>query len=88
MPYIKQEDRKFLEKPIKELIGALRCGSDFENIDGKVNYVVSKIMKELYPSGYYHINKAIGVLSCIQHEFYRRIAVPYEEIKRRENGDI
>jgi len=30
----------------------------------------------------------MGVLECVKQEFYRRRAVPYEEEKIEENGDI
>jgi hypothetical protein len=29
-----------------------------------------------------------GVLENIKQEFYRRVAVPYEELKIQQNGDI
>jgi hypothetical protein len=53
-----------------------------------LNYIVTKILKEVYPLRYYHINKAIGVLECIKQEFYRCIAAPYEDLKKMENGDV
>jgi hypothetical protein len=28
----------------------------------------------------------MGVLACIQEEFYRKVVVPYEEKKIKENG--
>lgn len=31
---------------------------------------------------------AVGVLQCTVLEFYRRVAVPYEDKKIRENGDV
>lgn len=37
---------------------------------------------------YDRINEAIGALECAKMELYRRIAVPYEEKKMRENGDV
>lgn len=30
----------------------------------------------------------VGVLSCVEQEFYRRIASPYEDLKKEENGDV
>jgi hypothetical protein len=49
---------------------------------------VTKMLKEIYPLRYYHINKAIGVLECIKLEFYRRVAAPYEDVKIKESGDV
>jgi hypothetical protein len=34
------------------------------------------------------INDIVGVLECAKMEFYRRVAVPYEDKKRTENGDV
>jgi len=59
-----------------------------EEVDGELNYVVTKILKEVYPLRYFHINKAVGVLECIKLEFYRRVAAPYEDLKMKESGDV
>ncbi len=32
--------------------------------------------------------EVLGALSATQQEFYRRIAVPYEDRKRKENGEV
>ncbi len=37
---------------------------------------------------YSTINAAIGALECAKLELYRRLAVPYENQKIEENGDI
>ena len=37
---------------------------------------------------YARINELIGVLECAKLELYRRIAVPYEDTKIAENGDV
>ena len=59
-----------------------------EEIDGELNYIVTKILKEIYPLRYFHINKAVGVLECIKLEYYRRVAAPYEDSKIKESGDV
>ena len=87
MPYITQEDRPQYDKVLEELIGLLKEKPP-ESIDGHLNYVVTRVIKEVYPLRYYHINKAMGVLECIQHEFYRRVAAPYEDTKIEQNGDV
>jgi ribosomal protein S3AE len=87
LPYIKSEKRKKYEKIIQELIGILKSLPP-EEVDGDLNYVVTKLLKEVYPLRYYHINKAVGVLECIKLEFYRRVAAPYEDIKIKESGDV
>ncbi|RLI33748.1 hypothetical protein DRO56_00975 [Candidatus Bathyarchaeota archaeon] len=87
MPYIKPERRKKYEKVLGELIGILKS-LPVEQVDGELNYVVTKILKEVYPLRYFHINRAMGVLECIKQEFYRRVAAPYEDIKMKESGDV
>jgi len=87
MPYITQEDRPQYDDVLAELIGLLKEKPP-ESVDGHLNYVVTRVIKEVYPLRYYHINKAMGVLECIQHEFYRRVAAPYEDTKIEQNGDV
>jgi len=87
MPYIKPEKREKYEEIIGKLVGILKSLSP-EEVDGELNYVITKILKEVYPLRYYHINKVIGVLECIKQEYYRRVAAPYEDQKIKENGDV
>jgi hypothetical protein len=87
MPYITQEDRPQYDEVLAELIGLLKEKPP-ESVDGHLNYVMTRVIKEVYPLRYYHINKAMGVLECIQHEFYRRVAAPYEDTKIEQNGDV
>ena len=87
MPYIKSENRKKYEKVLHELIGILKALPP-EEVDGELNYVMTKVLKGTYPLRYYHINKAIGVLECVKQEFYRRVAAPYEDLKMKESGDV
>jgi hypothetical protein len=75
------------DKALHELVGILKSLPP-EEVDGELNYVVTKILKGVYPLKYYHLNKAIGVLECIKLEFYRRVAAPYEDIKIKESGDV
>lgn len=87
LPYIKPENRVKYENVLDELIGTLKS-LPVEEVDGELNYVVTKILKQIYPLRYFHINKAVGVLECIKLEFYRRVATPYEDKKIRESGDV
>jgi hypothetical protein len=87
LPYIKPENRKKYDTILKELVSILKTLPP-EEVDGELNYIVTKILKGVYPLRYYHINKAIGVLECAKLEFYRRVAAPYEDIKIKESGDV
>jgi len=87
MPYIPQEERNYLDPAITELVIKLRCTGCGP---GQMNYVISRICNELFDSNpsYARINGIVGVLECAKAEFYRRKAVPYEENKIKENGDL
>jgi hypothetical protein len=87
LPYIRPKKREKYRKVLDELIGILKSSS-VEETDGELNYIVTKILKEVYPLRYFHLNRAIGVLECIKQEYYRRVAAPYEDTKMRESGDV
>jgi hypothetical protein len=57
---------------------------------GEVNYIISKLVWELFDSApsYHHGNELVGALECAKQEFYRRKMAPYEEQKIAENGDV
>jgi len=87
MPYIKMEDREKYEEVLGDVIDTLK-ELPVERVDGEINYIFTKILKEVYPLRYFHVNRAIGVLECCKQEFYRRVAAPYEDTKIEENGDV
>jgi len=87
VPYVKPENRLKYEKVLGELIDILKS-MPAEEVDGELNYVITKILKQVYSLRYFHINKAIGVLECVKLEFYRRVAAPYEDKKMKESGDV
>ena len=81
MPYIKKEDRETLAK-----------GEEVQTC-GDLNYKIHELIEQhldnnRYRLGYSLYNEVIGVLACVQQEFYRRSVVPYENKKINENGDI
>lgn len=87
MPYIMSKKRVKYEKVLNELIDILKS-LPVEEIDGELNYVLTRILKQVYPLRYFNINRAIGVLECTKQEFYRRVATPYEDRKIKECGDV
>lgn len=91
MPYIKQENRSILEDAIEKLNHALLNNFSDYTKSGAINYTITKLLHKNYnldhPS-YQDINNAIGVLECVKQELYRKKAVPYEEFKILENGDV
>jgi len=87
MPYINKDLRANLDEAIKGLEDKIKnCGT--ENRAGVLNYCISKMFSNLFSLRYSEINEAIGVLECSKLEFYRRVAVPYEDKKVIDNGDV
>lgn len=79
MPYIGKERRKAIEQ-----------GEPPQTI-GELNYVITQeVLFYLKQKGisYNSINEIIGVLDCCKMEFYRRVGVPYEDKKIKDNGDV
>jgi hypothetical protein len=91
MPYIKKEDRKKIDKEIKNLVEKLtNHGCDLDPKVGNVNYVLSSIIWMLFDNkpSYTNGNNLIGVLECVKQEFYRRKLAKLEDQKITENGDL
>lgn len=79
MPYIDFRARDRLED-----------GASTPTSPGELNYLITKIVVDYYDSmgGYQRINDVLGALEGAKLEFYRRVAVPYEDQKMKENGDV
>jgi hypothetical protein len=81
MPYIRQPVRDWL------------AGGGDPTTVGDLNYIITTTLLNFVRAipadiDYTTINAVIGVLECAKMELYRRVAVPYEERKRAENGDV
>ena len=81
MPYIAGQTRR----------DELDDGLNVPQNAGELNFKITKLLDNyLYHHGlsYSTINEITGVMECAKIEFYRRVAIPYEEKKIRENGDV
>lgn len=87
MPYIPTNQRPAIDAKLSDLTQHIR-DLPLEQQDGALNYAVTKILKQVYPPKYFNYNRAMGVLSSIQAEWYRRDVAPYEDQKIAENGDV
>lgn len=80
MPYIKARQRELL------------LGDDkFPENPGELNYMLSRLCQIYWQyngHSYQNINDIIGALEGAKMEFYRRVVVPYEDQKIKENGDV
>ena len=85
MPYIKNEATKdSISKLMEEVVTTITNPGD-------LNYAITSLINQYYKDtgpSYVAINDIIGSLECAKAEFYRRVAVPYEEEKIKENGDV
>lgn len=81
MPYIRQEKRKALDEKIRAI-------SDGVLTYGELNYVITKLLLGMDGDSYEDLQNLIGTLECAKQEFYRRKIAPYEEKKRKENGEV
>jgi hypothetical protein len=92
MPYINQDKRAALDPSIDLLLNSLReleSDDPSNNTEGNINYVITRILKRVYPGGSYReINDAMGVLTSASHEYYRKVAVPLEDQKEYDNGPV
>ena len=85
MPYIPQEDR--------EEFDYLGSGAWTRRPDtvGELNFAITMLCKrwlDRYGTSYATLNEVIGVLECVKLELYRRMAAPYEDRKRDQNGEV
>lgn len=91
MPYILQEKRDVLDPVIDEVHRALvglQADDELNNMEGNLNYLITRLLRKVYGTSYTEINAAIGMLQCVALEHYRTVAAPYEDQKKFENGDV
>ncbi len=64
----------------------------FPETPGELNYAITRLVDQyLRRKGgirYAHLNEVMGVMECAKLELYRRVAVPYEDRKLSEAGDV
>ena len=78
MPYIEKQQREdYVDKQI-ETPGVLSYA-----LSQEIRYYLFK-----KPLSYALLNDVVGVLECLKQEFIRQKLNPYEDQKRKENGDI
>lgn len=85
MPYIPTERRKEIIPGAGPISPEMIPGTA-----GELNYSLTRTLIEYmkYHNNYQGINDVLGALEGAKLEFYRRWAVPYEDFKINENGDV
>jgi len=91
MPYIIPEHRIELDPYIDNILNKINSMgfSDKTYFAGLLNYLCTKLALGLIPEKqYWAIAATTGALRNSAEEFYRRVAVPFEEEKMKKNGDV
>ncbi len=99
MPYIDDRERKKLTPLIEALANEIVNIS--ETVDGyyggRINFTIHKLIQQIHKTlcerenctlTYSDYNEVIGALEAAKLEYYRKVVVPYEEKKIKENGDL
>lgn len=94
MPYVAPKAREVLDTHID----AMRL---FIQQKGDYNYIITRLMHEFiinYEVIYRHLGKrgpcydafndAVGILECAKAELLRAVVGPYEQKKKKSNGNI
>jgi hypothetical protein len=87
MPYINDERKKLYEG----IVGRFEEELTKDTTEGDLNYIITCLILEyLVVKGlrYKAINEIRGAVHNCISEFYRRLAVNYEDEKIDENGDV
>ena len=84
MPYIAADKRPQFDRLLHTL--ARRIAED----PGCLNYCITRLINEWWNTrgSYATIATLTGVLDNVKTEFYRRIAVEYEQNKMDQHGDV
>ena len=88
MPYIAKSERPQYAQLIAEISKLIP--EDRSKRAGHLNYLFTSIVYAVYGKEmrYADHNEVVGLLSCVQQEFYRRATAPYEDKKITEEGDV
>lgn len=84
MPYIKQEDRHDMDNVVIEMH---EMGVE---PNGKLNYVLFKYFLETVGQelSYNEVKNYCAELRATATEIERRVLGPYEDVKKKENGEV
>lgn len=80
MPYIKSIEKVRLADPNRPMFGP-----------GELNYKLTCLTLEyleFHGVSYQILNDIVGALENCKLEFYRRVVLPYENKKIKQNGDV
>jgi len=84
MPYIKEKDKREMYNAIQDL-------QNFVISKGDLNYAICELVGRLIINdeiSYTKISEWVDAVHDAEAELRRRLLVPYEELKKAENGDV
>ena len=84
MPFTTPERRALVDPLLDPLIEKLRV----EGNNGDVTYVIYKILVRLFYGSFDRLGDALKVITSAGLQFWNDKMCPYEDEKRRLNGDI
>ena len=85
MPYLKRKrSEPWLPRDVVLSSGIISAG----DLNYSIHQRIAEYIKANGGINYQTMNDVFGALECIKMELYRRIMVPYEDIKMRDNGDV
>lgn len=92
MPYLPPPVKSRLDPHLDALVAEIRAIAAEDSSEaafaGLLNYSCTRLAVRLMPERrYWVIATVTGVLKNVADEFYRRVAVPYEEERRAKHGD-
>lgn len=89
MPYIEKKEKEYLEPEISSLLEKLNSLTNQNS--GTLNYLFTRIAHNYIKNKGLRYQYLADVSSALQNadkEFYRRISIPYEDKKIKDNGDV
>jgi hypothetical protein len=93
MPYLAPSVKDRLDPHLDALIAEIEKTAAEEEGDaafaGLLNYACTRLAIGAMPERrYWAMATVVGALHNVADEFYRRVAVPYEEERRTQHGDV
>jgi len=88
MPYIPLDDRADFDAPVKNLADIVKLRG---LSNGELNYLLTRIALMYlgaHGTSYNTISDVVKAFECAKSEFIRRVLVPYEQAKCKQNGDV
>lgn len=91
MPYINRDERHEINEAVDGLVDAILAEEPMAVPKGRLNYAITRLCHMILQEGklsYGRISDVRAVLQDANDEYYQQIFVPYEKLKKGENGSV